>query len=91
MPRPWFAAFGPSTESDAMLIFARLNHHGWIHLWRTREAFELGEASEIFFDPRTDPRWIELELSREQREGLARKALVALEDPGYLEDSSEEA
>lgn len=72
-----------------MLIFARLNHHGWIHLWRTREAFELGEPSEVFFDPRTDPRWIELDLDPETREALGRGSLVALEDPGYVEDSWE--
>lgn len=72
-----------------MRIVARLNQHGWIHLWRSREAFELGEASELFFNPRTDPRWVELDLEVEQREALSRGALVELEDPGYLDEGSE--
>lgn len=72
-----------------MPIFARLNQHGWIHLWRSREAFDLGEASEVFFNPRSDPRWVELELSAEERGGLSRGELVVLEDPGYFDDSEE--
>lgn len=72
-----------------MPIFARLNQHGWIHLWRSRKAFDLGEASEVFFNPRSDPRWVELELSAEERGGLSRGELVVLEDPGYFDDSEE--
>ena len=68
-----------------MLVYVRSNHIGWIHLWLSREAFEAGEASEHFFNGRTDPRWQELALSAEQREILAAGGLLELEDPGYLE------
>jgi hypothetical protein len=65
-------------------IFARLNQVGWVHLWRTREAFEAGEASECCFNPRTDPRWPEVRLGAEARARLEGGQLVELEDPGYL-------
>jgi hypothetical protein len=68
-----------------MIVYARLNHVGWVHLWTGREAFEAGEASEHFFNPRTDPRWAELVLSPDQRRRLEAGELVELEDPGYLE------
>lgn len=68
-----------------MQVFARVNQIGWVHLWRSREAFEAGEASEHFFEARTDPRWREARLDAAQREALAAGALVAIEDPGYLE------
>lgn len=71
-----------------MLIFARVNHIGWIHLWRSREAFEAGEASEQFFDPKVDPRWAEVRLDPAGRASLAAGELVALEDPGYLASES---
>lgn len=69
-----------------MLMQARINQIGWVHLWRTREAYAEGEASEHFFNSRTDPRWRELVLSPDQRARLAAGELVGIEDPGYLED-----
>ena len=65
-------------------IYARSNHIGWIHLWARKEAFEAGEPSDHFFNGCTDPRWIEVALSEEQREALAKGRLVEIEDPGYL-------
>lgn len=67
-----------------MKIYARSNHIGWIHLWVRKEAFESGEPSDHFFNGRTDPRWLEMPLSREQREALAKGDLLEIEDPGYL-------
>lgn len=69
-------------------VFARLNHIGWIHLWRTREAFEIGEASDHFFNPKLDPRWLAFTLSVDARMRLEAGELVELEDPGYLEDEA---
>ena len=65
-------------------LYARSNHIGWIHLWARREAFENGEPSDHFFNGRTDPRWLEMPLSPEQREALAKGELLEIEDPGYL-------
>jgi hypothetical protein len=72
--------------SGSMRVFARLNQVGWVHLWASREAYESGEASDCFFNSRTDPRWAEVKLSRDQYDGLMAGALVEIEDPGYLED-----
>lgn len=68
-----------------MRVWARRNHVGWIHLWRDPAAFEAGEASDHFFDGRTDPRWAELD--PEVRGRVEAGGLVELEDPGWLEDS----
>lgn len=68
-----------------MRVFARANHIGWIHLWRSREAFEAGEASEHFFNPKVDPRWVEVVLDPVDEARLAARELVELEDPGYLD------
>ena len=69
-----------------MIVYARINQIGWIHLWPTREAYEEGEASAHFFNSRIDPRWQEVVLGPEQRTALEAGELFALEDPGYLED-----
>jgi len=69
-----------------MLVYARINLAGWVHLWPSREAFEAGEASAHFFNSRIDPRWLELDLAPDQRARLVAGELVELEDPGYLED-----
>jgi len=69
-----------------MTVFARRNHIGWIHLWATREAYETGEASAHFFNPRLDPRWQALAVPEAARLRLEAGELVELEDPGYLED-----
>jgi len=66
-------------------VFARINRIGWVHLWRSREAYEAGEASEHFFEARTDPRWREAQLDPGQREALDAGELVAIGDPGFLE------
>lgn len=71
---------------SAVQVFARINRIGWVHLWRTREAFEAGEASDHFFEARTDPRWREARLTETQRLALEAGALVAIEDPGYLDE-----
>jgi hypothetical protein len=68
-----------------MLVYARINQVGWVHLWTSREAFEAGEASVHFCNARVDPRWAELALSPEQRARLAAGELVEMEDPGYLD------
>ena len=69
-----------------MIVYARINQIGWVHLWPSREAYEAGEASLHFFDSRVDPRWAELTLNEDQRALLAAGELVALEDPGYLDE-----
>jgi hypothetical protein len=68
-----------------VIVFARVNQIGWIHLWTSREAFEAGEASVHFFNSRNDPRWAEVDLSADQRARLAAGELVELEDPGFLD------
>jgi hypothetical protein len=72
-----------------LLVYARLNQIGWIHLWRSVQAYEEGEASAHFFNSRTDPRWRELVLTEAQRRILTGGGLLELEDPGYLEDESD--
>jgi hypothetical protein len=72
-----------------MLIYARMNQIGWIHLWRTPAAYQEGEASEHFFNARTDPRWREQALTPEQQARLAAGELLELEDPGYLDEEPE--
>jgi len=69
-----------------MKLFARINHIGWIHLWSSREAFEAGEASAHFFNPKLDPRWLAFSIPEESKARLEAGELVELEDPGYLED-----
>lgn len=69
-----------------MKVVARINHIGWIHLWRSREAFEAGEASLHFFNPKLDPRWLEHDLPPEARRRLEAGELVEIEDPGYCDD-----
>ncbi|MDR3669714.1 MAG: hypothetical protein P4L36_02660 [Holophaga sp.] len=68
-----------------MIVYARVNQIGWVHLWTSVDAFEAGEASVHFFDTRVDPRWAEVDLSEDQRARLAAGQLVELEDPGYLD------
>lgn len=67
-----------------MTIWARINHVGWVHLWRQREAFEAAEPSAHFFNGRTDPRWAEAPLTLEQQQSLAAGDLVEIEDPGFF-------
>lgn len=74
------------TVGVPVLVYARSNHIGWIHLWRSRELFAAGEASEHFFNSRTDPRWAELTLTESQQATLAAGELLELEDPGYLDE-----
>ncbi|GLH68839.1 hypothetical protein GETHPA_03720 [Geothrix rubra] len=74
-----------------MTIWARINHVGWVHLWRRREDFEAAEPSAHFFNGRSDPRWAEAELDPEQLRRLATGELVEIEDPGYLDSDSDEA
>ncbi len=69
-----------------MRVWARVNHVGWVHLWRSRQAFDEAEASAHFFNGRSDPRWQELTLSADQQQRLAAGELVELEDPGYFGD-----
>ena len=71
-----------------MRVWVRVNHVGWVHLWRRREDFEAAEASAHFFNGRSDPRWLEADLSPEQRRGLEAGELVEIEDPGYFFDEA---
>lgn len=68
-----------------MKVLARKNHIGWIHLWRSWEAFEAGEASAYFFNPKLDPQWPEAVLPEESRARLEAGESVEIEDPGYLD------
>jgi hypothetical protein len=67
-------------------VWARVNHVGWVHLWRSRQAFDEAEASAHFFNGRSDPRWQEVALSADQQQRLATGELVELDDPGYFLD-----
>jgi hypothetical protein len=71
-----------------MKIWARINHVGWVHLWRRREDFENAEPSGHFFNGRSDPRWLEAALSDEQRQGLKAGELVEIEDPGFFDEEA---
>ena len=69
-----------------MKVWARVNHVGWVHLWRSQAAYDAAEASAHFFPGRSDPRWSEATLTAEQRRDLEAGALVEIEDPGYFDD-----
>ncbi|WP_243301893.1 hypothetical protein [Geothrix oryzisoli] len=69
-----------------MKVWARINHVGWVHLWRTREAFEAAEPSAHFLHGKTDPRWVEASLTPGQRQRLEAGDLVEIEDPGFFDD-----
>ena len=69
-----------------MRVWARVNQVGWVHLWRSRQAFDEAEASAHFFNSRSDPRWQEAALSAEEQRSLATGELVEIEDPGYFLD-----
>jgi hypothetical protein len=71
-----------------MRVWARINHVGWVHLWRRREDFEGAEPSAHFLNGRTDPRWQGAPLSPEQRRDLEAGELVEIEDPGFFGDES---
>jgi hypothetical protein len=73
-----------------MRIWARKNHVGWIHLWTRAAGFAEGEASEHFFNGRTDPRWRGLELAPSMLAALDRGELVELDDPGYFSGTESE-
>jgi hypothetical protein len=72
-----------------MIVYARINQIGWVHLWLTPEAYETGEASEHFFNSRTDPRWAEMSFTEDQTARLLAGELVAIEDPGYMDEGGE--
>jgi hypothetical protein len=69
-----------------MKVWARINHVGWVHLWRSQAAFDAAEPSAHFLNGRSDPRWLEAGLSAEQRRRLEAGELVEIEDPGYFDD-----
>lgn len=69
-----------------MKVFARINHIGWVHLWLSRESYEAGEASDHFFNGKSEPRWQEAVFNDETRRGMNLGELVALEDPGYFSE-----
>ncbi|MDP2875106.1 MAG: hypothetical protein Q8O00_02910 [Holophaga sp.] len=66
-------------------MLVRINHIGWIHLWHSRAAFEAGEASAHFFNPKLDPRWLDFCMPEEVRLRLEAGEAVEMEDPGYLD------
>ncbi|HJV48543.1 MAG TPA: hypothetical protein VJ549_04630 [Geothrix sp.] len=71
-----------------MKVWARINHVGWVHLWRRREDFEAAEPSAHFLNGRSDPRWLETVLSPSQQAQLQAGELVEIEDPGYFPDET---
>ena len=71
-----------------MKVWARINHVGWVHLWRSREDFEAAEPSAHFLNSRTDPRWLEATITAEQRRALENGDLVEIEDPGFFADEA---
>ncbi len=71
-----------------MKVWARVNHVGWIHLWRQREDFEEAQPSAHFLNGRTDPRWLGVALTPDQQAGLEAGELVEIEDPGYFADEA---
>ena len=71
-----------------MSIWARINHVGWVHLWRRRQDFEDAQPSAHFLNSRSDPRWQEVSLSAEERALLEAGELVEIEDPGYFADEA---
>ena len=71
-----------------MKIWARINHVGWVHLWRCQEDFENAEPSSHFFNGRSDPRWLEAALSEEQHQGLKAGELVEIDDPGFFDEEA---
>lgn len=68
-----------------MIVYARINRIGWVHLWRSVRDFEEGEPSAHFFNSKVDPLWPEARLDEAQRAALAAGGLVSIEDPGYLD------
>jgi hypothetical protein len=68
-----------------MKVWARINHVGWVHFWRSAEAYEAAEPSAHFVHGRTDPRWLEARLTEAERRDLAAGKLTEIEDPGYFE------
>jgi len=69
-------------------IWARINHVGWVHLWRRQEDFHQAEPSAHFLNGRSDPRWMGADLAPEQRLALGAGELVEIEDPGYFLDEA---
>lgn len=69
-----------------MIVWARINHIGWIHLWLSRRSYEAGEASQHFFNGKSDPRWQETAFSEEILRRMSLGELVEIEDPGYFSD-----
>jgi hypothetical protein len=67
-------------------MWARINHVGWVHLWRRQEDYLQAEPSAHFLNGRTDPRWITAALTAEERGRLEAGDLVEVEDPGYFAD-----
>ena len=69
-----------------MRVWARINHVGWVHLWRRRSDYQQAEPSAHFLNGRTDPRWTAASLSPEQSRRLEAGELVEIEDPGFFAD-----
>lgn len=69
-----------------MKVFARINRIGWVHLWLSRESYEVGDPSAHFFNGKSEPRWLEAVFSDETLLAMARSELVEIEDPGYFDE-----
>ena len=69
-----------------MKIWARINHIGWVHLWLSAESYQAGEASQHFFNGKSEPRWQEADFNGETLRRLGLGELVEIEDPGYFLD-----
>ena len=69
-----------------MKVFVRINRIGWVHLWLSRESYEIGDPSAHFFNGKSEPRWVDASFSDEALNAMARGELVEIEDPGYFDE-----
>lgn len=69
-----------------MKVWARINHVGWVHLWRREADYQQAEPSAHFLNGRTDPRWLAASLTPDQRARLGSGELVEIDDPGFFAD-----
>ncbi len=69
-----------------MKVYARINRIGWVHLWLSRESYEMGEPSAHFFNGKSEPRWLEAVFEDETKRLLGLGELAEIEDPGYFSE-----
>ena len=70
-----------------MKVWVRIDHVGWVHIWRSQADYNAAEPSAHFVNGRTDPRWQEVSLSAEARAALglrrprSRLKILAISQP----------